>query len=86
MAPRERRGRGYEAEEAAAAYYTALGYRVLAQNWRYRRFEVDLILADSSGGTWVAAEVKFQSRLTDSAPWNRMQLQRIQQAAAAFGR
>ncbi|MGA1364869.1 MAG: YraN family protein, partial [Schleiferiaceae bacterium] len=52
LAPRERRGRGYEAEEAAAAYYTALGYRVLAQNWRYRRFEVDLILADSSGGTW----------------------------------
>ncbi|MGA0110231.1 MAG: YraN family protein, partial [Schleiferiaceae bacterium] len=86
LAPRERRGRGHEAEQAAVAHYTALGYRVLAQNWRYRRFEVDLILADSSGGTWIAAEVKFQSRLTDFAPWNRPQLHRIQRAAAAFGR
>lgn len=86
LAPTARRPRGLEAEEAALAHYTAQGYVLLARNWRHRRFEVDLILASPNRSTLVAAEVKFQSRLTDFAPWNRPQLARIQRAAAAFGR
>jgi putative endonuclease len=86
LAPYARRNRGLEAEGVAIAHYEALGYRVLAKNWRCRRFEVDLILEHAASGTWVAAEVKFQSRHTDFAPWNRPQLHRIQRAAAAFGR
>lgn len=86
LAPSARRSRGLEAEDAALSHYTALGYTLLARNWRHHHFEVDLILAAPDGGTFVAAEVKFQSRLTDFAPWNRPQLQRIQRAAAAFGR
>ena len=86
LAPSARRNRGLEAERAAISHYERLGYRVLAQNWRHRRFEVDLILAPPTGETWIAVEVKFQSRLTDFAPWNRPQLMRIQRAAATFGR
>ena len=86
LAPSARRSRGLEAEDSALAYYTAQGYTLLGRNWRHHHFEVDLILAVPGGGTLVAVEVKFQSRLTDFAPWNRPQLQRIQRAAAAFGR
>ena len=86
LAPPARRARGLEAEEAAINFYQSQGCRVLAKNWRFRKYEVDLILAEPDGGTWLAVEVKFQSRLTDFAPWNRSQLHRIQRAAAAFGR
>ncbi|MFM6997895.1 MAG: YraN family protein [Bacteroidota bacterium] len=86
LAPAARRSRGLDAEDAALAHYAALGYSLLARNWRHRRFEVDLILTSPDRSTFVAAEVKFQSRLTDFAPWNRPQLLRIQRAAAAFGR
>ena len=38
-----RRRRGAEGEDAAAAWYTARGYRVLARNWRCPDGELDLI-------------------------------------------
>ena len=40
---RARKARGKEGEELAAAYFTALGFRILARNHQARVGEVDLI-------------------------------------------
>ena len=51
---------GRAGEARAAAHYRAMGYIVLAQNWRAGRTgEIDLVLARS--GTIVICEVKTRS-------------------------
>lgn len=60
--PTERRERGLGAEERAAAFLEAEGYRVLAKNHRSRRGEVDLIVEKGD----VIAFVEVRSR-TSSA-------------------
>jgi putative endonuclease len=54
-------------EELAADHFSRLGYRVLARNHRTRWGELDLVLADESGGTIVFCEVK--SRRLGSGDW-----------------
>jgi putative endonuclease len=54
MDPRSARGAG--GEDAAAAWYAARGYHVLARNWRCRTGEIDLVVA--RGGLVVICEVK----------------------------
>jgi putative endonuclease len=51
-----RSARGAGGEDAAAAWYAARGYRVLARNWRCRTGEIDLVVA--RGGLVVICEVK----------------------------
>lgn len=46
-------------EELAAGYLVGLGYRLLAQNWRCKYGELDLVMQD--GSTVVAVEVKTRS-------------------------
>lgn len=50
---------GAETEERAAAYLTALGWRVLARNWRRPQGELDIVAED--GRTIVFVEVKARS-------------------------
>ncbi|MCP5026477.1 MAG: YraN family protein [Actinomycetia bacterium] len=50
---------GAAGEERAAQWYRDRGCRVLAQNWRCRAGELDLILAD--GAVVVFCEVKTRS-------------------------
>lgn len=50
---------GRDGEAAAAEWYEANGFEVLARNWRCRDGELDLILAGS--GTVVFCEVKTRS-------------------------
>ncbi len=50
---------GMEAEKRAAAFYHSLGFHVLAQNYRYRKAEVDLIAQQDN--LLVAVEVKARS-------------------------
>jgi len=54
------RQRGREAEEAAAAWLVAQGFRLLARNHATRRGEVDLIC--SEGDTLCFVEVRSRSR------------------------
>ena len=54
-----RRALGTAGEDAAAAWYEAHGYRVLAKNWRCRDGELDLVLAQRR--TIVFCEVKNRS-------------------------
>ena len=53
---------GRTGEAAAAAWYEAHGYEVVARNWRCRDGELDLVLRQ--GRTFVFCEVK--TRTTDA--------------------
>ncbi|HEX3425898.1 MAG TPA: YraN family protein [Acidimicrobiales bacterium] len=58
----DRRSLGAAGEAAAAAWYEARGYEVVARNWRCRDGELDLVLR--RGRMFVFCEVK--SRTTDA--------------------
>ena len=51
-----RRSRGQAAEDAAVAYLTALGLRVVERNVRFALGEIDAVCRD--GDVWVFVEVK----------------------------
>lgn len=53
---RERKNTGTEGEQIALSFLLALGYRLVARNWRCRSGEIDLILFD--GPVLVFVEVK----------------------------
>ena len=55
--------RGRAGEEAAAAWYVAQGYQIVARNWRTARGEIDLLCAGPHGSLLVVCEVK--ARRTD---------------------
>jgi putative endonuclease len=61
-----RRALGASGEDAAAAWYVAQGYTIVARNWRCRDGELDLILR--SGATYVFCEVKARSSTVFGAP------------------
>ena len=50
---------GKEAEQRASVYFKSKGFTVLAQNFHYRKAEVDLIVQKES--LLVAVEVKARS-------------------------
>ena len=56
---RRRRVLGARGEDAAAAWYEARGYQVLARNWRCRDGELDLVVAGH--GQLVFCEVKTRT-------------------------
>ena len=58
----QRRVLGTSGEDAAAAWYEAEGYEIVARNWRCRDGELDLIVRQ--GRTYVFCEVK--TRTTDA--------------------
>ena len=61
-----RRALGASGEEAVAAWYRANGYEVVAQNWRCRSGELDLVLR--RGRTFVFREVKTRTSDAFGAP------------------
>jgi putative endonuclease len=61
-----RRALGAAGEEAAAAWYLARGYTVVARNWRCREGELDLVLR--RGTVCVFCEVKSRSSTAFGAP------------------
>ena len=62
----QRRALGAHGEAAAAAWYEANGYEVVARNWRCREGELDLIVRD--GRTYVFCEVKTRTSTAFGAP------------------
>ena len=57
---------GARGEEAAARWYAAAGYEILARNWRCRDGELDLVAA--RGPVVVFCEVKTRTGDTFGAP------------------
>ncbi|MES4793013.1 MAG: YraN family protein [Chloroflexota bacterium] len=66
MARADRRALGATGEQAAAGWYEANGYSVLARNWRCRDGELDLIVCH--GRTVVFCEVKTRSGTAYGTP------------------
>ena len=62
----QRRAVGIDGEQAAADWYVASGYEVLARNWRCRLGEIDLIVR--RGRTVVFCEVKARTSDAFGAP------------------
>jgi putative endonuclease len=60
------RALGVSGEDAAAAWYVAQGYEVLARNWRCRDGELDLVVR--RGRVIVFCEVKTRSSLRFGGP------------------
>ena len=50
---------GKEAEDKAVEFLIGLGYTIVERNWRYRKYEVDIIA--TYGGFLVFVEVKARS-------------------------
>jgi len=84
---------GRRGEEAAARWYAAHGYEVLARNWRCSEGEIDLLCArsDSAGRrgqrTLVVCEVKTRTSLLLGHPLEAVtaaKQQRLRRLAAAF--
>lgn len=76
-----RRGRGQDAEDAAARHLSRLGLTVVARNVRFREGEIDLVCRD--GDTWVFVEVKSRRATWGDAPgaavswWKQRRLVRL---------
>lgn len=62
----DRRALGASGEDAAADWYAAHGYAVIARNWRCREGELDLVLR--RGATYVFCEVKARTSDAFGAP------------------
>jgi putative endonuclease len=63
--PRQDLGR--RGEEAAARWYVAAGYEIVARNWRCPGGEIDLVVMDPGGGI-VFCEVKTRSSTAFGSP------------------
>ena len=80
-----RRERGIAGEDAAAAWYEANGYEVLARNWRCREGELDLVVRRIR--TIVFCEVKARVNDVFGAPAeavNHLKRQRLRVLAAKW--
>jgi putative endonuclease len=76
---------GVSGEDAAAAWYLAHGYQVVARNWRCRDGELDLIVRQ--GRVYVFCEVKARTTDAFGAPAEavtRTKQRRIRRLAARW--
>ena len=79
------RALGISGEDAAAAWYTANGYEIVARNWRVREGELDLIVR--KGRVYVFCEVKARTSNAFGAPIEavgRQKRDRIRRLAARW--
>ena len=56
----EKNETGKKGEEVACSYLEICGFSILHTNWRYRRFELDIVASD--GRELVIVEVKTRSK------------------------
>jgi putative endonuclease len=80
-----RRALGIAGEDAAAAWYEANGYEVVARNWRCREGELDLVVRRNR--TIVFCEVKSRSSAAFGSPAeavNHLKRQRLRVLAGKW--
>lgn len=59
---------GREGEKLAAEYLRKLGYKIIEQNYRYSKGEIDIIAEDPEDGYTVFVEVKTRQNLEFGEP------------------
>lgn len=77
--------KGDDGENLAANYLEKLGYTILERQWKYERFEIDLIA--ESGNTIVFVEVKTRYSNDYGEPWeavNKAKRKKICASADAY--
>ncbi|MDR0768811.1 MAG: YraN family protein [Dysgonamonadaceae bacterium] len=78
---------GKTGEEVACSYLRVNGYRILHTNWRFHRYELDIVATD--GKELVIVEVKTRSAnylVSPELSVNRQKIKRIACAAEACQR
>ena len=73
---------GQEAEKRAALFYQEQGYTVEAENFRYRKAEIDLIVRNQE--FLVAVEVKARSSIAFGAPYSFISCKKIKRIVMAM--
>jgi putative endonuclease len=78
--------RGRHAEQHAADYLAAAGYRILARNWRNRWCELDIVARDSHGAVhFVEVKYRATTRYGSAAEYiSRDKTARLIRAATAW--
>lgn len=82
----DRKAKGNQGEAIAKRHYQSQGYEILESNYRYRRYEIDLI-ALLNDGLLVFIEVKNRSRIDFGEPESfvsEAQQDRIREAAEDY--
>ncbi len=79
--PAQRRARGREAEDLAAAFLTSGGMEILARNHAVRRGEVDLVCRD--GEVLCFVEVRSRSSDTQGGPEETVDRRKARRVVAA---
>jgi len=74
---------GWKGEEAAVNYLTSKGHRILARNWKFNGYEVDIISED--GEYVVFVEVKTRTSLLWGNPEDFIGKQRMRRMIQAAG-
>jgi putative endonuclease len=76
---------GNTGEQAAVAYLQAQGYTIVAQNWRYRRIEVDILAQTSQYLVVVEVKSRRNTLFKDPAQAvNTAKINRLVKAAQAY--
>jgi putative endonuclease len=84
-AEQTKKARGLWGEDLAVKHLRAHGYEVVCRNWRYRRYEIDLVCKHR--WTWVFVEVKVRAARNERLGFEwfpENQQQRIVRAAHHF--
>lgn len=76
---------GDQGEQQAGAFLEALGFQILAVNWRYKRFEVDIIALDQQVLVFVEVKVrKNEDYGMEHTLISPQKQKRLSQAAEAY--
>jgi uncharacterized protein (TIGR00252 family) len=68
---------GREAEAAAAVYLEKLGYKIIAQNWRTRQCEIDVVAEKKK--TIYCVEVKYRQNAAQGSGLDYITPKKLQQ-------
>ncbi len=81
----ERINLGRAGEEAAVAYLTGKGYRIIARNFRRKTGEIDIIAQDSETYVFIEVKTRHNSRFGDPAEAvTRRKQRQISRAALGY--
>ncbi|MCW3074770.1 MAG: hypothetical protein JWP69_1839 [Flaviaesturariibacter sp.] len=72
---------GKEGEALAAAFFKKRGYEILHQNWRYSRYELDLIALHNGKVHFI--EVKYRSSKSFGMPEEKVTLKKFRNLTLA---